>query len=211
MRLVIVSFAFMGFAFYELSGGADFEPRGVRGPKPETVAKSQPVETPSVTIASTAPELVPEPVIKPQKANSIQPEEEAAPEQTPQEALARLAQINVITTSDNLFQVPAEETITLASLEEGLLSAETVTDAQEPEQPLATTLPEPERDIREITGTRVNMRDGPGTIYPVITRLNIGHQVEVLDNSGTGWLRLRVLPEQQIGWIAASLVSKNAN
>ena len=35
MRFVIISFLFMGFAFYELSGGADFEPRG-RRPAPAT-------------------------------------------------------------------------------------------------------------------------------------------------------------------------------
>ncbi|MCL6284598.1 SH3 domain-containing protein [Ruegeria sp. 2012CJ41-6] len=209
MRLVIVSFAFMGFAFYELSGGADFEPRGVRGPKPEPVAQAPSAETPPVRIASSAPELVSEPVIEPQP--TTRPVQPTTPEPEASDALTRLAQVNVISGSDSLFQTPAEDTVTLASLQEGLLSAETVTDAQAPEQPLATTLAEPQRDIREITGTRVNMRDGPGTIYPVITRLNIGHQVEVLDSSGTGWLRLRVLPERQIGWIAASLVSKNAN
>ncbi|MEX0351367.1 MAG: SH3 domain-containing protein [Paracoccaceae bacterium] len=209
MRLVIVSFVFMGFAFYELSGGADFEPRGVRGPKPETVAVAVAKPAPqTVPITSAALELVSEPVIEPQPIRVAQTE---TPEPVAQDALAQLAQVNVIAPSDSLFQTGTQDTITLASLEDGLLSAQTVTDAQEPEQPLAATLPEPERDIREIIGTRVNMRDGPGTIYPVISRLNIGHQVEVLDSSGTGWLRLRVLPEQQIGWIAASLVSKNAN
>ncbi len=51
------------------------------------------------------------------------------------------------------------------------------------------------------------MRDGPGTIYPVVARLDIGHNVEVLGDSGTGWLRLRTLPEDQFGWISSSLVS----
>ena len=53
--------------------------------------------------------------------------------------------------------------------------------------------PEPEKDIREISGTRVNMRDGPGTIYPIIGKATIGQKVEVLSESGTGWLRLRVI------------------
>ena len=59
-----------------------------------------------------------------------------------------------------------------------------------------------------MAGTRVNMRDGPGTIYPVILRLRIGQQVEVLETSGTGWLRLRTVQGQQVGWVAASLISK---
>jgi len=33
----------------------------------------------------------------------------------------------------------------------------------------------------------------------------------ILGESGTGWLRLRVLPAQQVGWVSASLVRKIAN
>ena len=97
----------------------------------------------------------------------------------------------------------------LASLEQGaagLTVAVPVVENENPAEPAASS--PPPADIREITGTRVNMRDGPGTIYPVITRLTIGHEVEVLGESGTGWLRLRTMPEEQIGWISASLVSK---
>ena len=82
----------------------------------------------------------------------------------------------------------------------------------EPE-PVAAPAPPPELkpDLRKVTGTRVNMRDGPGTIYPVIARLVLGDEVEVLSTSGTGWLRLRTLPERRIGWVASSLIGKKAD
>ena len=53
MRFVILSFAVLGFAFYDLSGGADFEPRGVRPPKPERITQKQPAQ-PNTTPASVA-------------------------------------------------------------------------------------------------------------------------------------------------------------
>ncbi|WP_161492543.1 SH3 domain-containing protein [Pseudophaeobacter leonis] len=63
-------------------------------------------------------------------------------------------------------------------------------------------------DIREIRASRVNMRQGPGTIYPVMSRLLAGDEVLILEDSGTGWLQLRTRKGNKIGWVAASLVSK---
>ena len=45
-------------------------------------------------------------------------------------------------------------------------------------------------DRRTIRASRVNMRQGPGTSYPVITRLLGGEEVIVIEDSGTGWLHL---------------------
>lgn len=206
MRFVLISFAFLGFAFYELSGGADFEPRGVRPAKPEKVAytpapKPQPVAEPVNAVA-----LVAKPVLTPRQVTRDVPEPAARPELSAEETATRLAQIKPgLQTGLNGFGQNVGASLTLASLEQGATSIQTNTETEAPQ--VAAPV-EPKADIREILGTRVNMRDGPGTIYPVVGRLNIGHKVEVLGESGTGWLRLRVLPEQQMGWIAASLVSK---
>lgn len=105
------------------------------------------------------------------------------------------------------------QTLQLASLSDGAAS---LTEAAPTPEPAgipapAATFEQAPRDIREVIGTRVNMRDGPGTIYPVVARMRIGQQVEVLSESGTGWLRLRTIPDGQPGWIASSLISKPAN
>jgi uncharacterized protein YraI len=97
--------------------------------------------------------------------------------------------------------------LVLASLEQGLAGLTSAEPAPEP-APEPVTVAVAPADIREITATRVNMRDGPGTTHPILARLSLGHEVEVLGDSGNGWLRLRTLPEQQSGWISASLVSK---
>ncbi|SLN22244.1 Bacterial SH3 domain protein [Falsiruegeria litorea R37] len=206
MRFVLISFAFLGFAFYELSGGADFEPRGVRPAQPEKLAYTPAPKPKPVAEPVTAVALVAKPALTPRKAKTVEPEPVAAPELTSDEAAQKLAQLAPgFQAGLNGFGENVGAGLTLASLQQGATSLQRNTEVTEPQ---VAEPEQPKADIREILGTRVNMRDGPGTIYPVVGRLNIGHQVEVLGESGTGWLRLRVLPEQQMGWIAASLVSK---
>ncbi|TMV02132.1 SH3 domain-containing protein [Ruegeria sediminis] len=191
-----------------MSGGADFEPRGVRPPEPERVARAPRPEPKSLVFPVSAENLVVKAALGPSKTvkagDGPLPGGEGA--EVTRAAFSQSA--GGLNTGFALVREPAA-TITLASIEKGVLALrqETV----EPEAPELPAVPEPVRDIREVRGTRVNMRDGPGTIYPVIAKLTIGHEVEVLDDPGIGWLRLRVLPEQQVGWIASSLISKKAD
>lgn len=227
-RLIILSFLVMGWVFYELSGGAEFEPRGVRPPKPER----------QVAAARPAPPLkLDPPVLAPRKFRMDDPDAEvisqerriAALKAQQEERAARLAEIRG-ELGDSLgngyggglvfYPGPGSAGgaeagsagaggIELSSLEQGAAGLHEAAPAPAA-APAPPAVPEPEPDIREVTGTRVNMRDGPGTIYAVTARLNIGHEVEVLGDSGTGWLRLRTMPERQIGWVAASLIGKKA-
>ncbi|MBO9445347.1 SH3 domain-containing protein [Ruegeria sp. R14_0] len=181
-----------------MSGGPNFEPRGLRTEQPERVAS---VPKPAPVAPARVEELVTNVAVR-------------TPSERVQTPLQTEEVVQIVTEPANLPSLSGvsvfddqSATITLASLEDGVAGLRQV--AEEPVEVEAT--PEPARDIREITGTRVNMRDGPGTIYPIIGKATIGQQVEVLSESGTGWLRLRVLPEQQVGWISASLVRKIEN
>lgn len=211
-RFIVCSFLLLGWVFYEMSGGADFvtpvapvavaevddKPAPRAASTVAVTARSKPEPTP-VAVATVAtvrePELVAEIATKPETTNLDR---------------ARTSLSQGLDLGSSLF--PATESgqvLTLASLEQGATSLTTVAvEPVAPETTLTTSVVEPVADIRKVTGTRVNMRDGPGTIYPVIARVTSGHEVEVLDDSGTGWLRLRTLPGRQIGWISASLVSK---
>ncbi|MFC3613845.1 SH3 domain-containing protein [Lutimaribacter marinistellae] len=218
-KYIIVSFLFLGLAFYELSGGADFEPRGTRPAAEERVARAEPVEpvTKRAPKQDRAQDIVAKQVISTRNAPAVAADDntELTTAEANSEGLLRVA---AGYNTDFGFDSDPTRTITLASLGQTTTSLQVVRDsplrnrqvatpaAAEYVSPGAATTPEVQRDIREVTGTRVNMRMGPGTNYPVITRLNLGHEVEVLE-SGNGWLRLRVLPEQTVGWISASLVS----
>ncbi|WP_247744164.1 SH3 domain-containing protein [Ruegeria sp. R14_0] len=197
-RLIVLTFAALGWCFYVMSGGPNFEPRGLRTEQPERVAS---VPKPAPVAPARVEELVTNVAVR-------------TPSERVQTPLQTEEVVQIVTEPANLPSLSGvsvfddqSATITLASLEDGVAGLRQV--AEEPVEVEAT--PEPARDIREITGTRVNMRDGPGTIYPIIGKATIGQQVEVLSESGTGWLRLRVLPEQQVGWISASLVRKIEN
>ncbi|WP_299900579.1 SH3 domain-containing protein [uncultured Ruegeria sp.] len=207
-RLVLVTFAALGWTFYVMSGGPDFEPRGVRTAEPERVATAPRPVKPAVEPAP-AETLVVRAAVEP--SVSAPPVTKSVAELDEAETKALLSQVAAgLKANPTLF---AEEnvTLTLASLEQGLASLEQVTtDAELPTVELPAPV-EVTKDIREISGTRVNLRDGPGTIYPIIGKARIGQQVEVFGDSGSGWLRLRVLPGQQVGWISASLVRKTTN
>ena len=203
-RLIVITFAALGWCFYVMSGGPDFEPRGLRAEKIEKPVHIASASTTTVTPAR-AEELVTTVVIR---TPPVQTEPNPALEEvvefvTDDATLASFSGISVFEDQGANF--------TLASLEDGVAGLRQITDDPQVEIAETPAFPEPEKDIREISGTRVNMRDGPGTIYPIIGKATIGQQVEVLSESGTGWLRLRVLPQQQVGWISASLVRKIKN
>ncbi len=201
-RLILVTFALLGWTFYVMSGGPDFEPRGLRSDAPQLVAEiSGPTPEPA-----PAEQLVTRAILKP--ADVIAPTPDAEPVLNDAEAEALLADVAAgLHANPSLFDDQGT-TLTLASLEQGVAGLQQVTSDAEPASLEIPVIEEPEKDIREVSGTRVNMRDGPGTIYPVVGKATLGQKVEVLSESGTGWLRLRVLPGQQVGWISASLVRK---
>lgn len=211
MRFVFISFAFLAFAFYQLSGGADFQPPVAPVP-PVVAAKPAPTVAPQPVKAAS---LIASPAIAPvDKTLEPAPTDVAALRDSAAEAEAAFNLEQVRTSlGQGLTLFPASDPIAqplmLASLEQGVAGLRDAPIAEvEPETPQVAQPIAPPADIRKVRATRVNMRDGPGTIYPVIMRLTLGKEVEVLGDSGTGWLRLRALPEQTTGWIAASLISK---
>lgn len=57
----------------------------------------------------------------------------------------------------------------------------------------------------QVTGNNVNVRSGPGTNYPVVTKVNSGTAVNLLDQA-FGWYRVS-LQDGTTGWIASWLLS----
>lgn len=210
MRLVLVSFAVLALVFYEMSGGSDFQPPE-RPQAAENTVKQEAEPAPRrVSIVADKPVRVTPASLVTKTAVVAETEviETRAPSPELQQVRASLSR-GLTLVSDGA-QV---SDLSLASLElgaSGLRSATTATESGAAEATVGQVdaFAPQGADLREIIGTRVNMRDGPGTIYPVIARLTIGQTVEVLSESGTGWLRLRTMPGRQLGWISASLVSK---
>ena len=211
-KFVFLSFIVMGWAFFELSGGKDFKPRvnpALTGTASTPMAIPEPDEP--VEIVTTALILPTSPIPAESKVAVTEISNAPAPDEPG----------SILPVPVDLTETPP---VTLVSLEQnsegfsGLLAgfdpnairlSTTVPPETTDPAPEITAEPElPPADLREISANHVNMRNGPGTTYDVVTRLKLGDEVEILGDSGSGWLRLRLVSNRTVGWISASLVSK---
>ena len=192
-KFIFLTFAFLSWAFYEMSGGADFEPyQPVAEAAPETSAEPRAesaVRTASASIVPTA-SAAPAPEVT-RAAYTAPSYDLRAPVQEELDAVdpAVLASFGDVLKRDEAKAESAEANIELASADPGMVVDQVVTD------------------VREITGNRVNMRNGPGTDFSVVDKLRRGDSVEVLAEPGNGWLKLRLSDTGRIGWMADFLVS----
>lgn len=203
-KFITVTCLLLFFAFYELSGGANFVPLSERDtakeqadasprdgtsspPKARVAATTVPVRhmnaprSESVILASadTAP-VTPEPAVMPTAVEAL--------------PLARVTTAAAI--------APAREDDAPG------LNAMIAQQAagQEAHSTRTAAAPVQQKDMRAVTGNMVNLRLGPGTGYAVISKLGRGDRVEVIGGTGN-WLKLRVNDGGRIGWMADWLVS----
>jgi hypothetical protein len=209
-RFILISFGFLGFAFYELSGGADYAP--AEGSL-QVVMRDTPIFAPA-----------PAPQRETQMAEGEVPNiPEEAPaaadpaEDTPPADPVPVRSAGIDSDAHDGFE------ISLASLDRplnggsamaqrpiariGTFSAETLVQdvGRLPIQQALVTQQQP-ADIRQVKGSRANMRSGPGTDFAAVDQLSLGTQVEVLDRRGA-WVELRDLETGRLGWMADWLVS----
>lgn len=190
MRFMMLTFGFMGWAFYELSGGSDFEPE-TRDVAEVTV---QEIEDNSVARADTTDAALTNVTL----AASVQSE----PVQTkPAESEAKVTLASVTLDIDGNAVSP--ETVAVLIAPE---PAKTVSAVAKPSADGASAQ-QGEADIRKVTGDRVNMRNGPGTDFSVVTKLKKGMSVEILQEPGNGWVKLRTVETGKVGWMADWLVT----
>lgn len=69
--------------------------------------------------------------------------------------------------------------------------------------------PEQAGDLWYVTGTRVNLRSGPGTANAVVGQLSLGDATEVL-NDRNGWYEVRTADGALSGWIFGKFLAANA-
>lgn len=203
-RFILLSFAFMALGFYELSGGADFDPVAAR--EAAVLARAEQSGTtssPTTTLADTTSQTA----AQPRRVDD-------APEVT-RTALNLLSVDKVLAAPD---PVAPRETVELASAlpdEEGSIPDQIAgTPLVLPSLAFAGTSlqassdsVEVPRDIRSVAGAAVNMRAGPGTEHGVVAQLDRNTEVEILQDAGTGWVQLRALSGGQTGWVADFLLA----
>ncbi len=222
-RLILVTFAFMGWAFYELSGGSDYEPgsqslqayaqygsvRPVARPDPVTttlLAEStvaEPVAETFTTLATFEPEPE-EPRVEVTLAavRSVEPEAEITE--------TTLPKAEELTQPDLNDEQSVEDAIA-AAMHDRIFDEDRVwpsgielfARADQAAQHRAAA----RADIRQVSGNLVNMRGGPGTEYEKVTQLTKGTEVNILSEPGNGWLELEVVATGETGWMADWLLT----
>lgn len=195
---IALTFGVLGFAWYDLSGGAEFKPGTVTA-APEVEVRPLAARTPEPAARLPAPETVTLASVAADEApvlvtGSIAAERPALPEI----AVARRDTGTVDLTS----VAPVAETAAVGTDAVAATPAEPATP-----QIGATPEPEPAPDLRYVTGDRVNLRSGPGTTYAVVGKLFDGDAIAVLDDRGDGWIRIRTESDGREGWMADWLVT----
>lgn len=180
-KFIFLTFAFLGWGFYELSGGADFEPGA------QAVAQAEPPAAPEVGRADTS-----------------SPEALVSLPRPPRRPVGDLPDISLVTRREPAMAVaetretPAPDPV--AEIVEDVAAALAAA-------PVSPTRQQPRPDpVSVVTGNVVNMRSGPGTHFAVLGQLRLGDDVRVIGTSDNGWVKLRVLESDRVGWMAARFV-----
>ncbi len=210
-RFIIATFALLGWAFYEMSGGADFEPRSARlaeqqaepSPQAQTAATEDTEQAARATLPldsnvtrvslnlTTVEDVLTGGTTQPARIVSALPDSGARTETPPADSVATPTILPSLAQS-------ADET--------AVLRVSTGFDALREAPATAAPALAPPADIRRISGSRVNVRGGPGTGFEVVSGLVQGDAVEVLEDDGIGWVRMRPVDGGPEGWIATFLL-----
>lgn len=207
-KFILLSFGFLGWAFYEMSGGADFEPASERmarlNPVADTAVIAEAEEPTETIVAAVADTFVD---TDPPLASSV----------------TRVS-LNLTSLEDVLTQTDTANAVAdLAGQDDigvpvnaGYLTSSTDTPAIIPSliapndgqtAELASLITSSDSgDVRTVSANRVNVRGGPGTDFGVVTKLARGDSVEILQDNGDGWVKMRTLNGGPEGWMADFLL-----
>ena len=242
-RFMLLTFAFLGWSFYELSGGADYAP----APESLQVAMQTkpffavPKPLPKRTQYAAADDASGKPALTSrlaqQQRDAIKARRDArkrAKEERYKQAVAEsryrvtlasggggiwgddpnaLEDMRITGVGDFSAETLIKDTAGLAVTDltaepgEGAIELAAADIAGTTIQSDVYRSPLDRGDFRSVTGSLVNMRDGPGTDYLAVDKLSQGTVVEVIETAENGWLHLRVTETGQTGWMADWLVT----
>ena len=208
-RFILLSFGFLGWAFYEMSGGDEFESASA------LEARLNPA--PVVVVTEVAQENSPAEIAEPEAEPVVTAEAEVIDTDppAPTENVTRVA-LNLTTLDDAQEAQPANidpVTGVAVNTDTSVSSADTLaiipsliapndTGAATTDAAIASAA-----DVRKVSGNRVNVRGGPGTDFGIVARLVRGDAVEIIQDNGNGWVLTRPVDGGTEGWMADFLLT----
>ncbi|MEL6916078.1 MAG: SH3 domain-containing protein [Pseudomonadota bacterium] len=179
---MLVTFLLLGWAFFELSGGTDFTPP-MAEERPLSVLLGDVAEAESAAVARAATSPSTAPLAQAQGAAAGR-----VPVTRASFGIVTDGAVTVLASPSSGARIPEPDPLpeaTVSAVAAAAISA----------------------DVRAVSATRVNMRGGPGTSFVVLDTLDRGAQAEVIEDPGTGWVRIRVRATGAEGWMAARLLA----
>lgn len=193
-RFVIVALLLMAWAYWELSGGADFAPEQ-REVAVATQEAAPPVEGTPEPASEPEPEPQPAPEPEPQPnfwTDTLPPASEAVEE----------LQIEA-TLEEAEAETPSSEA---PAFEQNPLTAQPEVEPEPALEAASEAAPLPEgRALHVVIGSRVNLREGPGTSFATIGQVTSGMILDVLEFRDD-WAYVEMQTGDQ-GWISASFLT----
>ena len=209
-KFIIGTFAILGWAFWSLSGGADFEPQS-------RMAEIPTVETEETPTIPVAPAVLAE--AAPQDSDPVAEAVQTVDASTDGSSAADTV-VARADTSDlgQLSDSPAGAAPAVQPVGQDLAAAPRTpgseTSASSDNAPVFASLSGSDaasaglNPIREVSARAVNMRDGPGTGFAVIDTLPQGTEAEIMAADGTGWVRVFIPATGMTGWMAERLLTE---
>lgn len=215
-RFILLSFGFLGWAFYELSGGDEFESASARvarlAPAPEVTVSQVDEAAPKETVTLAAAETVID-TDPPESGEVSRVSLNLTTLQDAQEEVAETAAevAGSPTIVDPETGVAVNTGLTLASADTPAiipsLIAPNNTSAATVQTASLQGNANGSADIRTVSGNRVNVRGGPGTDFGIVGKLVRGDAVEILQDDGNGWVLMRSVETGDQGWLADFLLN----
>lgn len=201
-RFILLSFVFLGWSFYEMSGGADYHP-SANSIQARVLLDNQ------------------RPQARPMRVNVI----EVAQADLGRAGVGAVPSITSL--QDLALRMDAPESLVTAAIEEtsaplpaavkvsvpsvgGDFAALAQTARLWDQTGFSEVLITPSAevpDLRQVAGTSVNLRSGPGTQFGRLTSLARGTEVIVLPDRVGGWVKVRLADSGDVGWMTDRLLT----
>ncbi|MFY0647836.1 MAG: SH3 domain-containing protein [Sulfitobacter geojensis] len=198
LRFIFLSFGFLGWSFYEMSGGSDFDAEAIRAARlaaaeePAVIVQKEIVTTPQPVVLAAAPKVVVD--TDPPLDNGVT------------RVSLNLTTLGDVSSGADREIVPQNASLVTSSADTPAIIPSLI----DPNDGVSNAVSIPTSaaaDIRTVSGNRVNVRGGPGTDFGVVSRLVRGDEVKIIQDDGNGWVRFETLDGGTGGWMADFLLT----
>lgn len=199
-RFVLVSFVALGWSFYVLSGGADYEP------VENSIQVQSQIERPDPAPAETRQETMNRQLQTLAQVEAVMNGMEETEAETEELSVTLAA-----TRTDGPGIIEAEANRPKAELLTMNISDRSFESQESIDAAVASALGDPSVDpsqLRWVKEGMVDLRSGPGLTFDRVAQITKGTEVAVLEDPGHGWLNVRIVDSYETGWLAEWLVTE---